>query len=129
MDTEYLDSISGYLDAELKEWFKMKSACIPRIKELKLKGMTYKAITIQLQKEYPALTESEVSKWGYRELGSMQDYRKNPDGSLVRKRYEIWIDEETMERLTKARERLRDDWGRSYLPSHSETIKDLLDKC
>ena len=129
MDKEYLDSISGYSQEYLDKWSKMKSACIPRIKELKLKGMTYKAITIQLQKEYPDLTESEVSKWGLRELGSMHDYRRNPDGSLVRKRYEIWIDDETMERLTKARERLRDDLGMSYLPSHSITIKDLLDKC
>ena len=113
----------------IEEYVKMRETCTPRIKELKLKGLSYKAITEILAKEYPNLTESYVSKWGLKVLGSMHDYRRNPDGSLVRRRYEITIDDETMNLLAKARERLRDDWGMDYLPSYSDTIKDFINKC
>jgi hypothetical protein len=107
----------------------MREACEPTIKELKLKGLTYGQITKEIQKTYPNISASTVSKIGLKALGSMHDYRKNSDGTLTKKRYQISIDDKAMDSLDKARERLRMDWGMTYLPSYSETIKDLLNKC
>lgn len=114
---------------ELAEYSKMKDACIPRIKELKLKGLSYKEITEILVKDHPNLTVSYVSKWGLRELGNMSRYTKNDDGSLSVKGYDIFVSADVMKLLEEARERLRVDLGRTYLPSYSETIKDFINKC
>jgi hypothetical protein len=118
-------------DESVRAWCEMRDAVIPRIKELKLKGLTYKTITTELQKDYPnmGLTESCVSKWGLRELGSMTRYRKTEDGGLTPRGYDIFVSAEVVKLLEDARERLRVDLGKKYLPSYSETIKDLLDKC
>lgn len=107
----------------------MREACSPTIKELKLKGLTYGKITVELQKTYPSMTESTVSKLGIKLLGSMHDYRRNTDGTLTKKRYTISIDDEVMNLLEEVRKRLRVDLGRTYVPSYSETIKDLINKC
>jgi hypothetical protein len=113
----------------MDDYSKMKEECSPKIRELKLKGLSYKEITTQLQSKYPDLTESYVSKWGLRMLGQMSRYQKNKDGGLSLKYHEIAITPDVMERLEEARERLRVDLGRRFKPTHSETIKDLLDKC
>jgi len=118
-------------DDEYTAWWKMKDAVIPRIKELKMKGLSYKAITEILVKDYPnmGLTASHVSKWGLRTLGAMNLFNRNIDGSLVEKGRNIFIDADTLKLLEEARERLRVDLGRKFLPSYSETIKDFINKC
>jgi hypothetical protein len=118
-------------DESVRVWCEMRDAVIPRIKELKMQGLTYKAVTEILVKDYPnmGLTESNVSKWGLRALGNMTKYRKAEDGSLVSKGEHIFISADVLKLLEEARKQLQVDLGKKFLPSHSETIKDLINKC
>ena len=112
-----------------EEEMRIHAECSPTIKELKLKGFTYGKITTELQKTYPNITQSTVSKLGRKLLGSMHDYRKNPDGTITKKKYTINVNDKVMGLLEEARKRLRVDLGRTNLPSYSETIEDFINKC
>jgi hypothetical protein len=116
----------------LEEWKKqeaIREEVEPYIKEAKLRGDTYVKIALHIQKEYPEITESLVSKWGRKMLGSMQDYSKNEDGSVYKNVFYLRVDKKTYDAFQKAREKLRVDLNREYQPSDRETIMDLINKC
>jgi hypothetical protein len=116
----------------LEEWRKQKAIqeeVEPYIKEAKLRGDTYVKIALHIQKKYPEITESLVSKWGRKMLGSMQDYAKNEDGSLYQNVFYLRVDKKTYDAFQEARERLKADLGMDYAPTDRATIMDLINKC
>ena len=116
----------------LEEWKKqeaIREEVEPYIKEAKLRGDTYVKIALHIQNKYPEITESLVSKWGRKMLGSMQDYSKNKDGSLYKNVFYLRVDKKTYDAFQKAREKLRVDLNREYQPSDRETIMDFINKC
>lgn len=116
----------------LEEWAKQRAIreeVEPYIKEAKLRGEAYTKIALEIQKKYPEITQSAVSKWGRKMLGSMKNYSKNEDGSLYKDAFYLRVDSKTYDALRKAGERLRVDLNKKYTPSDIETIMDLINKC
>ncbi len=116
----------------LEEWRKqeaIREEVEPYIKEAKLRGDTYVKIALHIQKKYPEITESLVSKWGRKMLGSMQDYAKNEDGSLYQNVFYLRVDKKTYDAFQEARKRLQVDLGMDYAPTDRATIMDLINKC
>lgn len=121
--------MGDYFEWEWRKREAIREEVEPYIKEAKMRGKSYKDIALEIEKKYPEITESLVSKWGRKMLGSMRDYAKNEDGSMYKDVFYLRVDKKTYDAFQKARERLQVDLKKEYLPTDRATIMDLINKC
>lgn len=116
----------------MRDMYEVWELSLPRIKELRMQGFSYKVITEMLQGEFPELTESYVSKWGSKAGLPLLNQFTKVNGELKldpRKQFKyLRIDMVLAERFEEARLRLQQDLQRQFPPSDAQVITDLLDK-
>ena len=105
---------------------------MPRIKEFRMQGISYRVITEMLASEFPELTESFVSKWGSKAGLPLINQFTKVDGELKldpKKTFKhLRIDMVLAERFEHARLRLQQDLRKKFPPNDAQVIEDLLNK-